>query len=186
MKNILLIRIIPVFFIGLALFFSCTEENEEVRLEETLATTQVLEVTAKSAKVVGFVIASGDGFSEKGVCYNIQTNPTTANNKVAYTGEDNTATFTVTLSGLNYTTRYYARAYAVGKSGTIYGEEFSFTTTPAIPLVSTVAVTDITSSSIKSGGAITDAGGAEITAKGMVFGTEPNPTAAIRQPASSP
>lgn len=178
MKNNPLIRSLAILIIGIAVIFSCTKENEEVRLDETLATTQVLSVTAESAKVVGFVIASGDGFSEKGVCYNTQPNPTTANNKVAYTGEDITATFTVTLSGLSYTTKYYARAYAVGKGGTIYGEEFSFTTTPAIPVVTTADIADVTSSAAKSGGAITDMGGADISARGVVYGLTPNPTLA--------
>ena len=178
MKNKQLIKGLSIIFIGLAVFFSCTKENEQVRLEETLATTQVLEITAESAKVVGFVIAAGDGFSEKGVCYHTEPNPTVEHNKVVYTGEDNTATFTVTLTDLDYTTKYYARAYAIGESGVIYGEQFDFTTPPAIPTVSTKDITDITSSTAKSGGNIVDAGGADITVKGVVFGPNPNPTLA--------
>ncbi len=133
-------------------------------------------MTSSTATVVGFVVAAGDGFTEKGVCYNTATAPTITNNKVAYTGETTTATFNVTLSGLNYATTYYARAYATGTSGTIYGEEYNFTTLPVVPTLTTAAITAITGNSAAGGGNVTVGGGADVTARGTCFGLAHNPT----------
>lgn len=155
---------------------SCTKEMSEVRLEPTLATTENMHVTADSATVVGFVVAQGDGFTERGVCYNTTANPTVDNSKVVYTADTPEATFKVILSGLNYATKYYARAYATSELRTVYGEELTFTTLPVAPVVTTAAITDITGNSAIGGGNVTISGGAEITARGVCFGTVQNPT----------
>lgn len=176
MEKIKFFKILAVLVSASLITVSCTKENPDVRLDPKLATTQVLSVGSFSATVVGFVIASGDGFTERGVCYNTQGSPTIADGKAVYTGELTTATFSVTLSELNYVTKYFVRAYATGEGGTVYGEEFSFTTLPAPPVVTTSAVSEIKSSSASAGGFITDGGGAEITARGVVYGTSPNPT----------
>lgn len=160
---------------------SCTKENSQVRLAPTLATSQLLNVTSDAATVVGFVVAEGDGFTEKGVCYNTSPVPTVSNSKVVYNATSGTttrptATFNVTLTGLNYATKYYARAYATGSAGTIYGDEYSFTTLPVVPTVSTTAITAVTGNSAMSGGNVTVTGGADVTARGVCFGTDHNPT----------
>jgi starch-binding outer membrane protein SusE/F len=179
MKRMSIYRILAVLVTATILFSACTKENAEVRLESRLATSQLLNVTSNSATVVGFVKAEGPGFSEKGVCYNTATAPTIANNKVAYTGQATTATYNVTLTGLAYATKYYARAYAtIKESGTIYGEEYSFTTLPVVPVLTTAAITVITGNSAKGGGNVTATGGAEVTVRGVVFGTNPAPTIA--------
>ncbi len=110
MKRKTFYKILAVLVTATILFVSCTEDTADVKLEQKLATSQLLNVTSSAATVVGFVIAEGDGFTEKGVCYNTSTLPTIANSKVAYTGQSNTATFNVTLSGLVYATKYFARA----------------------------------------------------------------------------
>ena len=50
------------------LFFACTEESSDVRLDPKLSTSQVIDITDSSATVVGFVVAAGDGYTERGVC----------------------------------------------------------------------------------------------------------------------
>jgi starch-binding outer membrane protein SusE/F len=159
-------------------FAACTEEMSETRLDPKLATSQLLDVTSSTATVVGFVVAQGDGLTEKGVCYNTSANPTIENNKVAYSGENKTATFNVNLTGLAYATKYYARAYATGASGTVYGEEYSFTTLPVVPILTTTAITSITGNSAAGGGNVTGDGGAEVTERGVVFGITAAPTVA--------
>ncbi len=47
---------------------------------------------------------------------------------------------------------------------------------PSLPAISTHAVTEITSSSAKSGGNITDDGGADISSRGIVWNTNINPS----------
>lgn len=176
MKRKSIYNILAVLFAVTVISVSCTKKNSDIRLAPTLATSQVLSVTSDSATVVGFVIAEGSGFSEKGVCYDTAANPTVDNNKVAYTGENATATFNVVLSGLHYATTYYARAYAIGASGTIYGEEYSFTTLPVVATLTTDTISSITGNSAIGGGEVTVSGGAAVTARGICFSTEHNPT----------
>lgn len=178
MKSKNLYRILAVLVTATILFGACTTDTADVKLEQKLATTQLLNVTSNAATVVGFVVAEGDGFTEKGVCYNIAAAPTVANNKVAYTGQAPTATFNVTLTGLAYATKYYARAYATGSAGTIYGEEYSFTTLPVVPTLTTAAISLITGNSAGAGGNVTVTGGAEVTARGVCFGITTKPTVA--------
>lgn len=178
MKRKALYRILAVLVTATILFAACTKDTADVRLSPTLATTQLLNVTSNAATVVGFVVAEGDGFNEKGVCYGTATAPTIANTKVAYTGQTTTATFNVTLTGLTYATKYYARAYATGANGTIYGEEYNFTTLPVVPTLTTAAITAITGNSATGGGNVTVTGGAEVTVRGVCFGTTTKPTVA--------
>ena len=179
MKRKTLYRILAVLVTASIFFAACTKEYSDVRLTSTLATSQLLNVTSNAATVVGLVVAEGEGFTEKGVCYNTATAPTISNSKVAYTGTETSAAFNVTLTGLNYATKYYARAYAtIVGSGTIYGEEYSFTTLPVVPVLTTAAITAITGNSAAGGGNVTVTGGAEVTARGVCFGTTTQPTVA--------
>lgn len=179
MKRKTLYRILAVLVTASIFFAACTKEYSDVRLTSTLATSQLLNVTSNTATVVGLVVAKGEGFTEKGVCYNTATAPTISNSKVAYTGTETSAAFNVTLTGLNYATKYYARAYAtIVGSGTIYGEEYSFTTLPVVPVLTTAAITAITGNSAAGGGNVTVAGGAEVTARGVCFGLTTKPTVA--------
>jgi len=126
--------------------------------------------------VEGFVIAEGDGLTERGICYSTSENPTTDDNTVVYEGESETAAFEVELTGLDYATTYYARAYAISANGVLYGKQLSFTTDPVVPTLTTVEATEVTGNSAASGGEVTVAGGAEVIARGVVYGTEENPT----------
>ena len=179
MKRMSSYRILAILVAAIMVFGACTKENSEVRLAQKLDATELLNVTSDAATVVGYVVAQGDGFTEKGVCYNTAAGPTIANTKVAFTGKESTATFNVTLTGLAYATKYFARSYATGSNGTIYSDkEFSFTTLPIVPVLTTAAITAITGNSAMGGGNVTVAGGADVTVRGIVFGTNPSPTVA--------
>ena len=67
MKSIIRIMMLPVA--AAILIAGCTKETSEVRLDPALGTTKVFGITSNAATVVGFVVAEGDGFTEKGVCY---------------------------------------------------------------------------------------------------------------------
>ncbi|MFY9150762.1 MAG: SusF/SusE family outer membrane protein [Prolixibacteraceae bacterium] len=178
MKRKSLYKILAVLVSATFLFAACTKDTADVKLDQTIKTSQLLNVTSNAATVVGYVIAEGEGFNEKGVCYNTSTVPTIDNKKVAYTGQTKTATFNVTLTGLTYATKYFARAYATGATGTVYGEEYSFTTLPVVPILTTAAITAITGNSATAGGNVTGNGGADVTARGVCFGLNPAPTIA--------
>ncbi|NOU46743.1 MAG: SusF/SusE family outer membrane protein [Bacteroidales bacterium] len=178
MKRISILKIFSVLVITALLAVSCTKENPDVKLDPKLSTSQVFDVTSDSATVVGFVVAGSDGFTERGVCYNTAANPTIDNNKIAFTGDTKNAAYTITLSGLSFFTTYYVRAYAVNAGGVMYGEEFNFTTLPVLPFITTSAITNIQSTSANGGGNITSDGGSAITARGICFGLNPEPTLA--------
>lgn len=176
MKRISVYKLLAFLITATIFVSSCTKENPDVRLAPTLSTSQVYDVKSDSATVVGFVVAAGGGFTERGICYNTDTIPTITNSKVVYTGDQTTATFIVKLGGLNYATKYYTRAYATNATGTIYGEEYTFTTLPILPTVETAAITSIAGISATGGGNITNDGGTPITARGVCYGLTANPT----------
>lgn len=176
MKKINLYKFIALFFAATIIIAACTKEEADVKLDPALATSQILNLKSDSATVVGFVIAKADGFNEKGVVYSTEPAPTLDDAKVVYAGAENKATFNVPIGGLNYATKYYARAYATNASGTLYGEEIVFTTLPVVPTVTTAAFTAPTGTTAKGGGNVTNNGGADVTARGIVYSINPNPT----------
>jgi hypothetical protein len=178
MKRLTLYKFLFVLATVAIVFASCKKEQSNVRLDPKLATSQVINIKSDSATVVGFVVATGDGFSERGVVYNTQTGPTTSDSRVVFSDPVAKATFNVKLSGLAYATKYYARAYAINASGTIYGGEVTFTTLPVVPTLTTAAITLITGNSATGGGNVTVGGGADVTARGICFGKNHNPTVA--------
>jgi len=95
----------------------------------SVQTTEISNITNNSAESGGNV--TNEGIAEVtayGVCWSTSPNPTIAD---FYTtdgsGESSFASY---LTGLNSSTEYYYRAYAINSYGTNYGEEFSFFTTP--------------------------------------------------------
>jgi len=176
MKKLSLLRTIIVFAVVASLFAACKKESADVRLNPQLSTSQVYNISSDSATVIGFVVAEGEGFSERGICYDKAPAPTTNKSKVIYTGDSPTATFTVTLGGLDYATKYYARSYAIYDNWTFYGEVLTFTTAPVVPTLLTDVISQITGNSASGGGNVTIAGGAEVTARGLCYNTKSNPT----------
>lgn len=176
MKNIFIYRIFVILALAVPFLGACNKEKSDGNLAPKLSTSQLSNVKSDSVTVVCFVVAEGDGLTERGVCFNTATAPTTANTKVIYTGQVTGATYTVKLGGLNYATRYYARAYGIGLSGTIYGEEVSFTTLSVAPKLTTTVISAITGTTATGGGNVTDNGGEAVTARGVCWSTNHNPT----------
>ncbi len=176
MKKTIIYKYLVALAVMVAVLAACTEDTAQVRLEPTLATSETEGLSSDQATVIGFVIAEGDGLSERGVCYDTLAGPTIDNNKVVYEDRLEGATFKVTLTGLDYATTYYAKAYATGKGGTIYGEEVTFTTKPVVPTVTTAEISDISYTSAMGGGEVTVSGGADVTARGICYSTSENPT----------
>ncbi len=175
MKKVLKYNIVASFVIVIALLASCTKDLTQVKLEPEIETSQVEDISSYTAVITGFVVASGDGYSEKGICYNKTGEPTIDDEKVLYEGDDNKATFKVTLTGLDYNTTYYARAYGINSAGVVYGSDTTFTTLPILATLTTADASDITGFAATSGGNITNTGGAAITARGVCWSTLPNP-----------
>jgi hypothetical protein len=82
----------------------------------------------KNSAVVSFSYSSMFPVTEYGVCYNTTGQPTTNDACQSESGTATQGTPSLTLSGLDYGTTYYVRAYAKSAVGIQYSEPVSFTT----------------------------------------------------------
>lgn len=146
-----------------------------------ISTTDISNIKTTSADGAGNISTDGGAtITDRGLVWSTSQNPTTANSKT--TSGTGTGNFTASLTSLLENTTYYVRAYATNSNSTYYGNQVTFkatTSTPSsTPVITTSAVTNITTVSGESGGAVTSDGGATITARGIVWSTTQNPTTA--------
>ena len=80
------------------------------------------------------------------------------------------------MTGLNISTTYYVRAYAVTPNGTVYGDQKSFITRDAIPTVFTASISNIFGDGAYCGGLVIDDGGVVVTSRGVCWSNVSNPT----------
>lgn len=140
-----------------------------------MTTTTASAVTSSSASSGGNITSDGGAsVTARGVCWSTSQNPTIANSKT--TNGTGTGSFTSSITGLSPGTTYYVRAYGTNSTGTGYGDQVSFTTAAVLPTVTTTSLTNVTTTSLSTGGNITNDGGGAITARGVCYGTSPNPT----------
>ena len=141
----------------------------------SLTTTTATNILAASFESGGSIIdAGGLAVTEKGLCWSTSIEPTIADN---FTTEGSSSDdFTTQVTDLNYATTYYVRAYATNANGTFYGNEIEVLTDDGIIQLTTAEITNITGTSANSGGNITDNGGLEITARGVCWSENSNPT----------
>lgn len=140
----------------------------------TVTTATPTSVTTGSAVLGGNVTSDGGStVTAKGVCYSIYPNPT-----IGSPGGTGTGAFTVPVSYLTQGTTYYCRAYAVNSVGTAYGSQLTFTTLnpSTVPEVTTLAATQITTTTAIAGGQITYNGNSGITELGLCYSTSTTPT----------
>ena len=139
-----------------------------------VVTSAASEITKNSAVVGGNVVSDGGlEVTERGVYYSMSANPIETGTKVecgSGLGE-----FTYNLTSLQTGATYYVCAYAKNKFGVAYGEEISFVC-EGVPVVTTLQPTNISYISATIGGNVIDDGGLEVTERGVVYGTNQNPT----------
>jgi uncharacterized protein (TIGR02145 family) len=142
----------------------------------TITTNAITAITRTSASSGGTINSNGGLLiTAKGICWSTKSNPTITDSKT--TDGTGNANFTSLLEGLIAGTTYYVRAYATNDLGTSYGNEVSLTTNATTtPILSTISITSITKNSAASGGTINSDGGLPITAKGICWSTNNNPT----------
>jgi uncharacterized protein (TIGR02145 family) len=141
----------------------------------SLTTAPVSNITSNSARSGGSITdAGGAPITERGICWSESKEPTTSNQKTVC--GSGTGDFTCELIGMKRYTVYYLRAYATNSAGTSYGNELNFRTEAETPKLSTASIGSVTINSAKSGGSITDDGGAPIKYRGVCWSTSPNPT----------
>lgn len=140
-----------------------------------ITTTEPIDVTANSVTVGGRI--SDDGgrpVLSRGICYGTSQTPD-IDGTHTQDGAD-TGSFSHNITGLASSTTYYARAYATNRNGTYYASNIvSFTTENGLPTVTTTNVSNITATTAKSGGNVTNNGGYAVTARGVCWNTLGSP-----------
>jgi hypothetical protein len=140
-----------------------------------LITNNVTNITQTTAIGGGEVTDDGGlTVTDRGICWSSNHNPS-INNHIVPAGEG-LGSYTCNITGLNVHTTYYVRAYATNSKGTSYGDEVSFNTSASLPTISTGTISNITQTTAISGGNVTSDGGATVTAKGICWSSNQNPT----------
>ncbi|MDX9930815.1 MAG: hypothetical protein RBS37_13305, partial [Bacteroidales bacterium] len=160
--------------LGTIMFLFCTCDKEEKIFPPGIITASVDEITGTSARVGGRISDNGGAeITECGVFWGTSSAPQNSGTKTEADAVD--ATFYETLSGLSPGVKYYVTAYAINPAGTSYGDETFFTTQINLPVVTTSAVSELTSTTARVGGLVNDDGGFGITQRGIYWGTDPDP-----------
>jgi uncharacterized protein (TIGR02145 family) len=100
----------------------------------TLSTDKPTLITYYSVKFGGSLVNDGgdNKFTELGICYGLNPNPTISNIKLKTIGLDKLGSFIlIDVRNLSANTKYYYRTYAINSKGIGYGNEQSFTTDAA-------------------------------------------------------
>ncbi len=132
-------------------------------------------ITLSSALVGGEVVS--DGASEvtgRGIYWGTTGHDLPADGEEVALGTG-TGTFSTELSDLDPNTTYYVMAYATNQAGTSFGAAEPFTTLTDVPAVETSIPSSVTASSALVGGEVVSDGGADITGRGIFWGTGPDP-----------
>lgn len=138
----------------------------------TLTTTAASSITINSAVLGGSITAMG---YPNITSYGLQYGTTVAYGSWINSTELKTTTFSFTNSttGLNSTTLYYYRPFAINTYGIGYGAQTTFTTsTPTVPTVTVQNTSSVTNISATGNGNIGSLGGySNCSARGFDYGT---------------
>lgn len=140
-------------------------------------TTSISLISKTTANGGGNVVNIGSSaVTSRGGCWSTSANPTISNSHTV--DGSGSGIFTSSMTGLSENTTYHFRAYATNSYGTSYGADVQFTTlqSQTTPILTTNAITNVTTISATSGGVIISDGAAEIIEKGVCWSTSPNPT----------
>lgn len=167
---------LAAFISILIVIFSC---NKPVELP-TISTNDVSEITHTSAICGGNIIENGgDDIIDKGVVWSTFELPTYTNNDDLISIVEGENEFICEITGLIPNTTYHIRAFATNSEGVGYGNQRTFTTyslEDLLPVLNIKDITDITHEQANSGGIVISDGGYSVTARGIVWNTEENPT----------
>lgn len=160
------------------LFIGCEEEVPPTA-PFSITTSTISQITTTTAVGGGNVLEDGgSAITEKGIVWGTQIQPTVSLSTKTIEGQGPGA-FTSKLSSLQLATLYYVRAYATNNVGTSYGEEVTFSTSANLASIAVNTKSDITYTSASVQSNISADGGAAILTRGVVWGTQPNPTISL-------
>jgi trimeric autotransporter adhesin len=153
-------------------------------IQPKIRTDAVSSVTINSAKMQGTIEAKGtNDISEYGIVWSsTNTSPTTADSKVAKTGNITTFpnSFSFEITNLTVNTNYNYRAYVISNGVTTYANTLNFRTlTITQPTITTDAASNISFNSAKLQGTVSAKGTFDISEYGICWSsTNTNPTTA--------
>ena len=160
-----------------------TSDGEDITFHTTdgrptVTTLGITEITETTASGGGNVTDQGySPVTERGICWSTHSEPEISD--YSYPNGSGEGSYTGYMTDLTPDQTYYVRAYARNEQGLSYGEEVSFTATDGLPEVRTLDVTDITATSAKAHGEVTDEGASPVTERGICWSaTNPIPTIA--------
>jgi hypothetical protein len=166
---------------GIPWYLSIDDIKVEVAQAPIVATGTKSNITISGATLGGIISSDGGAaITASGVLVSTSPSPIRGGAGVIDSASNvltSPVVFSVNVAGLNASTTYYYRAYAVNVVGTSYGADSTFTTPGAavVPTVLRTPATNIQAYTATVGGNITSDGGATVTASGIVYSTTPNP-----------
>jgi len=144
----------------------------------TVSTIAISSVSQTSAVSGGNVTDNGGStVTTRGVCWSRSPDPTITDSRSM--DGNGTGAYISSISGLSCGITYFVRSYATNATGTVYGNQLTFTTndcTSDPPSVTTAIVASVTETSAQGGGEVTNDGGSAVTVKGICWNTSQNPT----------
>ncbi len=174
MKKIILLCLLTIY--------GCSDNSEEqvspCNYQPTLTTGAVTQITRTTATLNGVISIISENCevpnnTEQGFVYSTSIQPTLDDAKINVNGT-NISSY---LENLIPNTTYYVRSFLSNNFGQFYGNEVSFTTSNIqLPTITTTTISNVTQFSVNSGGNISSDGGSDITHRGIVWSTSPNPT----------
>ena len=171
-------------FIFLIISITSCEKNdlswdlEKKSMTPSVETLRIISYNNSETSVLSEVMMDQtEKVIQRGICLSLDATPTISN-RVTIDGLG-TGQYESRFSNLDPNTTYFVRAYAINKNGVSYGQQLDFKTTNVagtLPIISTLPLSNITASSVNSGGDITSNGGSAITRRGICWSTILNPT----------
>ena len=142
--------------------------TKEVKLA-TVSEVTVSNVTTNSASVVSKILFNGNSdITDCGFCWSEKKDPTTEDSKMSC--DVNSADMGATISDLEDGKTYYVRAFAINAMGIVYSESVEFTTLAITsPVLSTVYVTNVTTSTATFSAEVISSGNSEIVECGFCW-----------------
>lgn len=142
----------------------------------TSPTVNILEPTMATGG--GSVSITGNAtVVRKGICWSRNHAPTTADEYYVSSSMLNNFSGCL-MTNLSPNEVYYVRAFAVTNTGTVYGNEVGFSTTAVAPVVTTTGVGNITTTTARVYGNVSNINGTTVTECGVCWSTGHNPTIA--------
>ena len=168
MKKIALILVSVLFLM------SCHTNNNGTVTVVPLAPTNLTGSVASTSQIN--LSWTDNATNEDG--YKIERKTGTGNYAVVGSTGANITTFSD--MGLTANTTYTYRVYAHNNAGNSlqYSNDVTLTT-GGLPILTTTTASSVTATNSLSGGEITDDGGSNVTARGVVWGTAANPTVSL-------